>query len=158
MNNKEEFPVIEVQSSGRPEWGGGAWCLVFVYSNKGNFMLKGYLKECKEYIKEQNWKCWAIFQLYHSNSMPYSKQNFRRIIYTYGVNFDIYGPSSFSKRKSHKDWKFSIWEKGNSKNKIYIKRLSKVFREFDLPGERVIEDKKTTTIGDIFELKNLKKD
>ena len=156
MKNKEELPVIEVPASGKPEWSGGAWCLVFVYSNKGNFLLKGYSKECGEYIKEQKWKCWAIFQLHHGNSMPYSRANFRKIIKTYGVNFDIYGPSSLSKKKSHKDWKYTIWEKGNSKNRIYIKRLPKVFREFDLPGEKVVE-RNNTTIGDIFNLKNTKK-
>jgi hypothetical protein len=143
MKKKEELPIIEVPASGKRNWGGGAWCLVFVYSNKGNFLLKGYFQECQEYIKEQNYKCWAIFQLHHGKSHPYSKDKFRRIIKTYGVNFDIYGPSSIGKRKSHKDWKFTVWEKGNSKNKIYIKRLPKVFREFDLPGEKTVEVKKS---------------
>ena len=32
---------------------GEAWfCHVFVYSNKGNFVLKGLSKECKNYLKE----------------------------------------------------------------------------------------------------------
>ncbi len=156
MKNKKDFPVIEVPASGKSEWYGGAWCLVFVYSNKGNFLLKGFNKECEEYIKDQNWKCWAIFQLHHGKSMPYSHEKFRSIIKTFGVKFSIFSPSRGNKRKSHKDWKYKVYEYGNYKNHIYIKRLPTVFREFDFPGQKVVEKKKST-LGDVT-LGSLRKD
>jgi len=157
MKKKEEFQVIEVPASGKPSWGGGAWCTVFVYSNKGNFFLKGFIRECEEYIKDNNWKCWAIFQLHHGNSHPYGSEKFRTIIRTFGVGFEISAPFQLGKRKTHKDWKYTVYEKGNWKNKIYIKRLPKVFRELDLPGEKVVVvEKKSNTLGDIT-LGSLKK-
>lgn len=157
MKKKEELPVIEVPASGESNWGGGAWCTVFVYGNKGNFLLKGFLKECEEYIATKGWKCWVIFNLHHGNSYPYSSEKFRTIIRTFGVNFDIYAPFSSGKRKTHKDWKFTVYEKGNSKNRMYLKRLPKVFRELDLPGEKVVVvEKKSNTFGDIT-LGSLKK-
>ena len=36
---------ILVESSGVKGWYGGAYTLVFVYSEHGNFVLKGYMKE-----------------------------------------------------------------------------------------------------------------
>lgn len=49
----KKYPVIEVPASGKPNWGGGAYCLCFVYSKyNGNFVLKGYLKEVEEYLKK----------------------------------------------------------------------------------------------------------
>ena len=148
MKKKEELQVIEIPASGKSKWMGGAWCLVFVYSNKGNFLLKGFIQECEDYIKSEKLKCWAFFQLHHGKSYPYGDK-FRTIIRTFGVNFEVSAPYSSGKRKTHKDWKYSVYEKGNWKNKIYIKRLPKVFREFDLPGEKVVVGKKSNTLGDI---------
>lgn len=155
--NKEQLPVIEVPASGKPGWMGGAWCLVFVYSTKGNFLLKGFIEECEKYIKDRNWQCWAIYQLHHGKSSPHHKENFRTIINTYGCKFEIYGPY-FGKRRSSKDWKFTIWEKGNSSNRIYIKRLPKVFREFNLPGVEPVKKKKNpnSTLEDNPQLQSLK--
>ena len=59
---------ITVSDSGKTSWYGGARCLVFVYSNRGNFCLEGYHKECENYLndlKRQGYKYLANFTLWH---------------------------------------------------------------------------------------------
>jgi len=134
----KEFPVIEIEASGNPGWFGGAWCLAWVYSTEGNFLLKGYIKECEEYIEEHGWKCWTIFNLYHTNSVPsYKKgrrtENYRTIIRTYKCDFDIAQPFLTDKKKKADDWKYRVYQKGNWKNGIKIKRLPKQFVNFNPP-------------------------
>ena len=52
LDNKK-YPEIIVPASGPGDWGEGAYCLCFVYSKyKGNFVLKGYYREVKEYLKK----------------------------------------------------------------------------------------------------------
>jgi hypothetical protein len=51
MTAKKQFEVINVPNDGEPKWYGGAFTLAFVYSNKGNFLVKGYDKEVEQYIK-----------------------------------------------------------------------------------------------------------
>jgi len=52
LQNKK-YPVIDVPANGEQSWVGGAYCLCFVYSKyKGNFVLKGYVKEVEEYLKK----------------------------------------------------------------------------------------------------------
>lgn len=121
---KKEFEVIEVPSSGKKGWYEGAWCLVFVYSSKGNFLLKGFRKECVEYIKSKNWKCWAVFNLYPN----YLGR--RTIISTFNCDFEISQPFLISKKRKSEDYKFRIYSKGNWENGIYIKRLPKKFVNF----------------------------
>jgi len=123
MDTKEKFIEIEVPSSGKKGWYGGAWCTVFVYTSKGNFFLKGYRKECEDFILEKGWKCWAIFEM-HSNGRS------RKNVETFKTDFNIYSPYSFSDRKSSKDFKYTVLSK-NESGRLYIKRLPKVFIDFD---------------------------
>ena len=57
--------TIEVEASGKPGWPEGAYTLCFVKSrDHGNFIVKGYMKEVREYLK-QNYTHWfANFVLY----------------------------------------------------------------------------------------------
>jgi len=49
----KRYPVIEVPADGKSNWCEGGYCLCFVYSKyNGNFVLKGYLREVKEYLKK----------------------------------------------------------------------------------------------------------
>ena len=49
----KKYPIIDIPASGKREWYGGAYCLCFVYSkHKGNFVLRGYVREVEEYLKK----------------------------------------------------------------------------------------------------------
>lgn len=51
--SNKNYPVIDVPASGKPDWSGGAFVLCFVYSKQhGNFILRGYVKEVQEYLKQ----------------------------------------------------------------------------------------------------------
>jgi hypothetical protein len=80
MKNKK---VITLRNSGKSSWIGGAYCKAFVTSNKGNFVLRGYLAECEQYIEDQkNFKGWVVYNL-----LPNLGGRF--IIRTYGVPYKI---------------------------------------------------------------------
>lgn len=52
MRKKRHYRVINVPSSGNPNWGEGARTMCFVYSkNHGNFILEGYRGEVEAYLK-----------------------------------------------------------------------------------------------------------
>jgi len=127
MKDKKEFPVIEVPSSGKSNWAGGAWCLVWVYSTGGNFLLKGFYKECGDYIEEKGWKCWAVFNLYHKNWLGNSQS--RTIIRNYKCNFEVYSPYKYGAVKN-KDLRFKVYPKDETKEILYLKRLPGQFVEF----------------------------
>jgi len=49
----KKYPTIEIPADGKSGMSGGAYCLCFVYSKyKGNFVLKGYMREVEEYLKK----------------------------------------------------------------------------------------------------------
>lgn len=137
---KKEFPIIEVPASGKRDWYGGAWCLVWVYSTEGNFILKGFLSDCKKHIENEGWKCWAIFNLYHTKSFgrfwcpPKDNKGYRTIIYTFKCDFNISSPSfEKSKRTSFRNnCRFHIYS--GDKKTIFLKRLPQVFINFNLEG------------------------
>lgn len=51
--DKTLLPVTEVEADGNRRWGGGAWVIAFVYSNRGNFVVKGYHDEVKDHLEDQ---------------------------------------------------------------------------------------------------------
>lgn len=63
---KPNFKIIEVPKSGRDNWYYGAYTYAFVYSNKGNFLVKGYLKEVRDYIDRHFDRFFVRFTLYHA--------------------------------------------------------------------------------------------
>lgn len=64
---KKELNVIEVPASGKTTWGGGAYCVVFLYTkHKGNLVLKGYMKEIEEYIKQNYTHYFANYTLWNN--------------------------------------------------------------------------------------------
>lgn len=129
MKLKKEFEVIEVEASGNACWMKGAWCLVWVYSTKGNFLLKGYYGECKDYIDKQNFKCWAVFNLYSSKSKSYNnKKGFRTIISTFNCDFSISRPSQMSRIKNKEGYRFRV---RREEKVLYLKRLPQQFTELN---------------------------
>ena len=53
---KEWENVIEIPADGKSGMIGGAWTIAFVYSNQGNFILKGYGREIDEYLEKRKRK------------------------------------------------------------------------------------------------------
>ena len=47
----KKFREIIIPPSGKKNWGKGAYTLAFVYSNKGNLLVKGFLKEVQDFLK-----------------------------------------------------------------------------------------------------------
>ena len=65
---KKELNVIEIAPTGKKECGGGAYCIAFVYSKfNGNFIVKGYHSEVKDFIAQTythyfvNYTLWSAF-------------------------------------------------------------------------------------------------
>jgi len=64
-DSKKNYPVIQVPSTGKPNWGGGARTMCFVYSkHHGNFILEGYLEEVYEYLKTNYTKYFCYFSMW----------------------------------------------------------------------------------------------
>jgi len=137
MSNKR-YPVIEVPASGNPEWGGGAYVLCFVYSKyKGNFVLKGYLKEVKEYLKKNYTHYFYNMSLWHHG-------NNRDIWGFWKEDMGIFEPHRDSKmHKGKSRWNFQVrpytkwhesdeeYEKGEEQS-LWFKRMPKQWiPEFD---------------------------
>lgn len=59
--------TIEVPKVTKPSWSDGAFTIAFVYSNKGNFILKGYSGDVRHYLKD--YKYFANFTYYGCNGM-----------------------------------------------------------------------------------------
>jgi hypothetical protein len=166
---RNKFPLIEVPASGKKGWDKGAWCLVWVYTTNGNFMLKGFMGECEEFIKSQGWKCWAIFNLYHTHSAQNTyywrrpSGTYRTIIKTFKCDFKIYTP--YREPKKNQDNKFKVWPNENGFKVLYLKRLPQQFVDFCFDEDEEYKrreaakkrkEKQTTTLGDIPGLKELK--
>lgn len=58
--------VVEVPADGRSGMYGGAYTLAFVYSSKGNMLVKGYMREVEKYIDDNIKSQYFVnFTLYH---------------------------------------------------------------------------------------------
>lgn len=87
---------IIVPKVSRPCWENGAFTIAFVYSNQGNFVLKGYFGDIEEYLKNiPNIKYFARFNFYPNSS---GKRGYWR---TNNSNVCISSPSLNPKRKSY---------------------------------------------------------
>lgn len=50
---KDVWPEVIVPADGKTGWWEGAFTINFVYSNKGNFIVKGYRREVEEYLRKR---------------------------------------------------------------------------------------------------------
>jgi len=97
MDTKMWKDVRIIPASGESGWHGGAYTLAFVYSNKGNFLMKGYLKEIQaelDKLKTKGYKYIVNLSLRHTGL--------------------IWDSGSFKNVKSHRD----IWDTSNKR--VYI--------------------------------------
>lgn len=61
--------ITEAPASGKKSWAGGAFTIAFVYSNKGNFIVKGFLNEVEAHLaslKNRGYKYFVNYTLYGS--------------------------------------------------------------------------------------------
>jgi hypothetical protein len=139
--SRPKFQEIEIQPSGNKGWYGGAWCLAWVYSSEGNFLLKGFRGDCQSYIKDRGLKCWVVFNLYHGKvresiaywRRPPATPGYRTMIDTFNCDFKVYPPGALNghnKRLKPKDYRYYICPKDSDKKSIFIKRLPSQFTNF----------------------------
>jgi len=125
----KKYPVIDVPASGNRDWSGGAYCLCFVYSKyKGNFVLRGYIKEVEEYLKKN------YTHYFYNKSLWHHSQN-RDIWGFWKKDIGIFTASLKKKRKKTQIRPYYEYEidEANLKAKTFeFKRLPKRWiPEFD---------------------------
>ena len=133
MKNKTWKNVIEIKPDGKKGWYGGAYTLAYVYSNKGNFLVKGYLREVEKYLeslKEKGYKYFVNLSLRHTESYEI-KTNHRDIWKFY--NDDDYSIWQPSRKTNKKKWsKWCLYSHENSKAIMEFKRMpNRWIPEFD---------------------------
>jgi hypothetical protein len=68
ISNKKHWPEIYVPNVTEKCWSLGAYTLCFVYSNKGNFVLKGWIGDIDKYfkyLKNKGYKFFYYKSMYH---------------------------------------------------------------------------------------------
>jgi hypothetical protein len=123
----KKYPVIDIPASGNRNWSGGAYCLCFVYSKyKGNFVLRGYMKEIEEYLKINHTHYFCNFSLWHHGIN-------RDIWHFWKKNIGIFKPSVRERMKpkskrtkievcTYSDW---VWDKSDETN---VEKISFKFK------------------------------
>jgi hypothetical protein len=130
----KKYRVIDVPASGKRTRMGGAYCLCFVYSKyDGNFVLKGYVKEIEEYLKNNYTHYFCNLSLWY--------QGFNRDIWKFWKDdIGIFHPSLREKRRGKKIRvrPYSRWFEDDAtteekeKMSLWFKRLPKRWiPEFD---------------------------
>jgi hypothetical protein len=101
--SNKKYPVIEVPASGESTWSGGAYVLCFVYSKyNGNFVLKGYHKEVREYLKKN-------YTHYFYNMSFWHHGNNRDFWGFWKDNVGIHYPyNKYSIFKGKNRWKYNV--------------------------------------------------
>ena len=126
---KKLYNVIDVPASGRSDWSGGARTLAFVYSKKnGNFVLRGYYEEVKEYLQKN-------YIHYFVNYTLWCKHEHRDIWDFWKDSIGIFTPTN-----KRRNWKYQVRPYSNyqtdkaelAKQTLKFKRLPKRWiPEFD---------------------------
>jgi len=137
METKKHWKDVRIiPADGKPRWSDGAYCLAFVYSNKGNFLVKGYLREVKKYLetlKQQGYKYFANL------SMWGGMKRYRDMYLALAGMSNITTP--FDGLKQHRSY-WTFW-----KDKYYISEPSETnkgkwtFRKWDV-NEHIIQFKR----------------
>tara|TARA_R110000796_G_scaffold134681_1_gene250466 strand:- start:4043 stop:4462 length:420 start_codon:yes stop_codon:yes gene_type:complete len=135
MKNKEWKDVRIIGASGKPKWMGGAYTLAFVYSNKGNFLLKGYGAEIREYLerlKSKGYKFIVNETLWSTDDWT-GKKHHRDIWRVSSNNTYISEPEPTSKGSNKFKWVIQRFGGDNEKDvTMRFKRLPKKWvPEFD---------------------------
>lgn len=133
-SKKTNYPVIEVPNSGKSGMDGGAWCFYFMYTkNHGNFILKGYMKEIRAYIKEKGFTHWfANYTIFYEGKVRATNWCFWK------DNIGIFSPSNFGGRGWDSKYQMREYtspypeERKSTKPRLEFKRMPhKWIPEFD---------------------------
>jgi len=133
----KKYPIIDVPASGKSNWSGGAFTLCFVYSKyDGNFVLRGYLKEVKDYLIKHHTHYFCNYSLWSNG--------FNRDIWEFWKdNVYIFRPDRHHSKYHKPEYKFKIGQcvdsylsddenKLRKEQRILLKRLPKRWiPEFD---------------------------
>ena len=111
--------IIEVDKVTKRCWAGGAWTFAFIYSNKGNFIAKGYMADIQEHLKRMGCKYFGNFVMYG----PDGKRNWWR---TNTKDTYITEPSLKKKKNIKHPYHFVIDNYGENK-KYVLKRMPKKY-------------------------------
>lgn len=110
--DKKNYPIIDVPANGRPDWSVGAYTLAFVYSkNSGNFVLRGYYGEVKQYLKKH-------YTHYFVNYSLWSGGHSRNIWDFWNDSIGIFSPS-----QRRKDRKYEVRPYTGGRNNISLKEF-----------------------------------
>lgn len=131
--NKHWKNVIEIKPDGKRGWIGGAYTLAYVYSNKGNFLVKGYIREVEEYLKslkQKGYKYFVNLSLRHTKS--YMMQTNHRDIWKFykDDDYSIWKPQIKTNKKKWSKWQLYSYD--DKKTIMEFKRMpNKWIPEFD---------------------------
>lgn len=112
---------------------GGAYTLAYVYSNKGNFLVKGYVREVEKYLetlKQKGYKYFVNLSLRHTKS--YCVQNDHRDIWKFykDDNYSIWQPRRKTNKKKWDKW--CVYSCNENKTIMEFKRMpNRWIPEFD---------------------------
>lgn len=125
MENKKHWKkVIEIKPDGKRGWSGGAYTLAYVYSNKGNFLVKGYIREVEEYLKtlkQKGYKYFVNLSLRHTKNY-FTQTNHRDIWKFYKDNdYSIWQP-----QRKHENKKWDKWQLYSYKDKKTIMEFKRI--------------------------------
>lgn len=122
----KNWPVVEIPADGKSGMNGGAYSHFFVYSNKGNFLIKGYYRECQTYLEKRKQEGLKYFV----NKLLICTKPFgasRSIWDFYKKDVSIWEPDRTG-RSSFRDKKWTVRYysgKGDKKEPLHFKRLPK---------------------------------
>lgn len=111
----KKFKEIEVPASGKNGWAGGAYTMAFVYSNKGNFVVKGFFEEVKNFLKKKKNEGWKYFANYTMFSTDFKLINTTtNLEFPTALNIKVI-KEALNENKEFKQ-KFNLVEKKESRN------------------------------------------
>lgn len=136
---KKQLKVIEIPKTGKKDWGGGAFTYAFVYSNKGNFLVKGYLREVEIYIGKNFSRYFVRLVLYNHGE--------HRDIMKFGDNCRLYlGEPKDKTTNGRGNWRYEVSPYGYHTNLNAIKLSFKRFPNKWIPEFDYLIDKYTKDI------------
>ena len=120
--------VREIPATGKKGWSNGAYTIAFVYSNKGNFILKGYYGEVSEHLqklKDRGYKFIVNKTLWSTDAWTDKKQ-FRNIWAASSNSTYVYEPDYSRRDKKSRTYKWKIQRTPSDGGK----RISVTFKRF----------------------------
>jgi hypothetical protein len=117
---KKRYNIFDIPPSEIKGWSGGAFCYAFVYTkHRGNFVLRGFIREVEDYLKKYYTHYFVNYTLFHRNEHRNIWNFWKRGVLICGPN---------KRRRKYRITNFTE----NSSQDIYFKRLpNRWVPEFD---------------------------